>query len=149
MAAKGKAAAKAGKAAKSAGSNPYVQRIVEDGELRQNIRETFDQARSAYGRLANGKAPSKALLEDKKLQRDLRRTADSLRDVGNALRQGPKKRKRRLGRMLILGLVGAGLALALSDGLRNKVLDALFGAEEEFQYSSTTTPEPTPDKVTA
>ena len=38
------------------------------------------------------------------------------------------------------------LALALSEDLRNKVLDALFGAEEEFDYTSTTTapPPPTP-----
>ena len=35
-----------------------------------------------------------------------------------------------------------GLALALSESLRSKVLDALFGSEEEFEYSSTTTPEP-------
>ena len=32
------------------------------------------------------------------------------------------------------------LALALSEGLRSKVLDLLFGAEEEFDYSSTTAP---------
>jgi hypothetical protein len=31
-------------------------------------------------------------------------------------------------------------AIAVSEGLRNKVLDALFGAEEEFDYSSNTTP---------
>ena len=37
------------------------------------------------------------------------------------------------------------LALALSEGLRSKVLDLLFGAEEEFDYSSTTMPaEPAP-----
>ena len=36
--------------------------------------------------------------------------------------------------------VGAVLALALSEGLRTKVLDLLFGAEEEFDYSSTTAP---------
>ena len=34
------------------------------------------------------------------------------------------------------------LALALSEGLRKKVLDALFGAEEEFEYTASTTPEP-------
>jgi hypothetical protein len=43
--------------------------------------------------------------------------------------------------MLFVGLVGAGLALALSEGLRKKVLDALFGAEEEFEYTGSTTPE--------
>ena len=32
----------------------------------------------------------------------------------------------------------ARVALALSEGLRKKVLDALFGAEEEFEYTSTT-----------
>ena len=36
-------------------------------------------------------------------------------------------------------IVGGGVALAVSEGLRKKVLDALFGAEEEFEYTSTTT----------
>jgi len=40
--------------------------------------------------------------------------------------------------VLLLGVVGAGVALAVSEGLRKKVLDALFGAEEEFEYTSTT-----------
>ena len=53
-----------------------------------------------------------------------------------------KKRKRHGGRKLLLVVVGAGLALALSEGLRKKLLDALFGAEEEFEYTSTTTPAP-------
>ena len=128
-------AAKAGSAYQSVASNPYVQRFIQDEELRQNIRDAFEVSRRAYGRLANGKAPSKALMEDKKLQRDLR-------EAGVALKEGPKKRrrKRRLGRKLLLLAVGAGLALALSEGLRSKVLDALFGAEEEFDYTSTTAP---------
>jgi hypothetical protein len=89
-------------------------------------------------------------MEDKKLQRDLREAATSLRDIGITLREGPKrKRKRRLGRMILVGLVGAGLALALSEGLRKKVLDALFGAEEEFEYTSTTTPAPAPETAAA
>ena len=140
MAARDKAA-KAGSAYQSVASSPYVQRIIQDPELRQNVRDAFDVSRRAYGRLANGKAPSKALMEDKKLQRDLREAAVSLREVGVALKEGPKrKRKRRLGRKLLLLAVGAGLALALSEGLRSKVLDALFGAEEEFDYTSTTAP---------
>ena len=141
MAARDKAA-KAGSAYQSVASSPYVQRIIQDQELRENIRDAFDVSRRAYGRLANGKAPSKALMEDKKLQRDLREAAVSLREVGVALKEGPKKRKRkrRLGRKLLLLAVGAGLALALSEGLRSKVLDALFGAEEEFDYTSTTAP---------
>ena len=54
-----------------------------------------------------------------------------------------------MGRRLLIVAIGAGLALALSEGLRKKVLDALFGAEEEFDYSSTTTPAPAPEAAPA
>jgi len=150
MASARKGAAKAGKAARAAGTNPYIQRLVQDAALREEIREALDLTRSAYGRLANGKTPAKALMEDKKLQRDLRDAATTLRDIGITLREGPKrKRKRRLGRMILVTVVGAGLALALSEGLRKKALDALFGAEEEFEYTSTTTPSPAPETAAA
>jgi hypothetical protein len=42
----------------------------------------------------------------------------------------------------MLAIVAAVLAIVLSEGLRKTVLDALFGAEEEFEYTSTTTPAP-------
>jgi hypothetical protein len=44
------------------------------------------------------------------------------------------------GKLLLLLLVGGVVALVLSKDLRGKLLDALFGAEEEFDYSSTTMP---------
>jgi hypothetical protein len=57
-----------------------------------------------------------------------------------ALREAPKKKRSGgFGKVLLVGIAGAGVALAVSEGLRKKVLDALFGAEEEFEYSSTTT----------
>ena len=140
MAAK-KKAAKAGAGAYAAGkavrSNEYVQRLVEDQELRENLRSAFVSAKKAYARV-NGKGPAKAL-DDKKVQRELKDAATSLKEAADSLR-GQKKKKRRKGRLLFVGLVGAGLALALSEGLRKKVLDALFGAEEEFEYTSTTSP---------
>src|SRR3954454_20990801 len=139
MAAK-KKAAKAGAAAIAVKNSPYVQRMVEDEELRANIAQAYDSARSAANRFSNGKSPTKAVFDDKKLQKDVREAAESLRDASVALREGPKRKRRGgVGKVLLLGLVGAGLALALSEGLRKKVLDTLFGAEEEFEYSSTTT----------
>ena len=147
MAVTGKAA-KAGAGAYAAGKaarkNTYVQRLVEDDELRDNLRTAYESARKAYTRMSNGKGPAKALMEDKKVQRELREAATSLRDAADALR-APKRKKRR-GRLLLVGLVGAGLAVALSEPLRKKVLDALFGAEEEFEYTSTTTPAPAPSE---
>jgi hypothetical protein len=141
MAAK-KKAAKAGAGAYAAGkavrSNEYVQRLMEDEELRENLRSAYTSAKKAYSRV-NGKGPAKAL-DDKKTQRELKDAASSLKEAADQLR-GRKKRKSRKGRLLLLALVGAGAALALSEGLRKKVLDALFGAEEEFEYTATTTPD--------
>jgi hypothetical protein len=81
-------------------------------------------------------------IDDKKVHKDLKSAAENLRDASNRLRG--KERKRRWGRLIVIGLAGATLALVLSEGLRKAVLDKLFGAEEEFEYTSTTTPAPTP-----
>jgi len=135
-----KKVAKAGKAAEKARSNPYIQRLIEDEDLRKSVVQAYESARDAYGRLSNGKHPTTQIFEDKKLQKHVKQAAGNIRDVSVSLREAPKKQKKGggLGRMLLVGVVGAGVALAVSEGLRKKVLDALFGAEEEFEYTSTT-----------
>jgi hypothetical protein len=128
----------AAEVANIAKQNPYIQRLIEDATLRDNVRTAVDSARSAIDRLSNGKPPSKALLEDKKLAEDLQRAATAVRDVTTALTEAPKRRAKRglkIGRGLLILGVGGGLALVASEDLRSKVLDTLFGAEEEFEYS--------------
>jgi hypothetical protein len=144
---------KAGEAARAARSNRYIERLFEDEELRGSLLAAYGAARSAYGRMSNGKPATTALFEDRKLQNELRQAAGALRDAANTLREPPRKARRRrsgLGRkLLLLGIAGV-LALALSEDLRGKVLDLLFGAEEEFEYSSTTAPaEPAPASAPA
>jgi hypothetical protein len=131
-----------GKASEAVRSSDYIKRLIEDEQLRENLLAAYGSARSAYGRMSNGKPAGKALLEDRKLQRELSEAARALRDASFAIRQPASKPKRKggLGRTLMLLIVGAVLALALSESLRSKVLDLLFGAEEEFDYSSTTMP---------
>ncbi len=131
-------AQQAREAARSAGSNPYVRRLIEDEDLRGNVRDAFEAARHAYQRMSNGKGPVKAIAEDKKVQRDLRSAAESLREASDQIRG--KRKRRRWGRLLVVAVLGAALAIALSEDLRKTVLDRLFGAEEEFEYSSTTSP---------
>ena len=133
-------ARRVGDAASSLRSNPYVQRLIEDEELRANIRRAFESARDAYSRVANGKGPQ-ALVDDKKVHKDLRKAAESMREASEQLR-GKRKRRITLGRLLVFALIGAALALLLSEDLRKAVLDCLFGAEEEFEYTSTTSPAP-------
>lgn len=142
MASKKKIAGKAGaKAAKqrAESARPYVQRLIEDEDLRDNLREAYESGRHAYERASGAKRPSD-VLEDKKLQKDLRNASESLRAASDALRE-PAKKKRgpSLGKLLLVAIIGALIALALSEDLRKKVLDQLFGAEEEFEYTSATT----------
>ena len=134
---------KARQAAQQAGSNPYVRRLIEDDELRASVREAFDAARHAYQRMSNGKGPYKALTEDKKVQRDLRTAAENLKEASERF-QGKRKKRHPLRKLFVIGILGAVLAIALNEDLRKAVLDRLFGAEEEFEYTSQTTASPEP-----
>jgi hypothetical protein len=123
----------------TARENPYVQRLIEDEELRDNLRDAFEAARGAYGRATgNGKGTVKAVTSDKKVQKDLRSAAESLREASEAFKAPKKRKKSRLGRLILLALIGGAIALVVSEDARKAVLDALFGAEEEFEYTSTT-----------
>ena len=119
-------------------ANPYIQRLIEDAHLRDNVRTAIDSTKSAYERLSNGKTPAKALIEDKKLQRDLQTAIEAVKEASAALSDAPKKHARKragFGRKLMIAGLGFGLALAGSQKLRTKVLDAVFGKEEEFEYT--------------
>jgi hypothetical protein len=137
-------------AAEGVWGNPYVQRFIQDEELRGNVLNALDNARSAYARLNNGKSASKIVMEDKRFQKDLKNAADAFKEAGTALREGPKRKRRGgFGKLVLLALIGGGLAIALSEDVRNKVLDLLFGKEEEFDYTSTTAPPPPTPAATA
>ncbi len=82
------------------------------------------------------------MLDDKKTQKELKEAASAMKEAADALRGGKKKKKgKRRGGLLLVLVVGGIAAVALNEGLRKKVLDTLFGAEEEFEYTSTTTPQ--------
>lgn len=123
----------------AARENPYVQRLVEDEELRHSLRNAFEAARGAYVRASgNGKGTVKAMTGNRKVQKELREAAESLREASEQLRAPRKRRRSRLGRLILLALVGGTIALIVSEDARKAVLDALFGEEEEFEYTSTT-----------
>src|ERR1700739_3663069 len=51
---------KATEAARAARRNRYVQRLIEDEDVRENILAAYAAARSAYGRMDNGKPGTQA-----------------------------------------------------------------------------------------
>ena len=131
-------AQRARSAAAAAGSNPYLRRIVEDEDLRESVVTAFEAARNAYDRISANGSPIDTAIDDKKLHQDLKTAAENMREATRRLKG--EEEKRHWGRLLFVALVAAVLAVILSEGLRKSILDALFGAEEEFEYTSTTTP---------
>lgn len=131
---------KARSAATSVSSNEYVRRLIEDEQLRDSIRDAYDASRTAYGRIQKQKHPARAVLDDKKTQKELREAAETLRAASDRLRGKKEKNGSALGKLIFLAIVGAVAAIALSEDVRKAVLDRLFGAEEEFEYTSTTAP---------
>ena len=98
---------KAGAAARAAQRSRYVQRLLEDEDLRGSLITAYGAARSAYGRMSNGKPATQALFEDRKLQRELKEAANAIREASNALRQPPRRRRRGARRGLLLLIAAA------------------------------------------
>src|ERR1700733_2880965 len=51
-----------------------------------------------------------------------------------------KRRSKRRGRLVKVVVIGGVVAFAVKPQVRNRLLDALFGPEEQFDYDSLTEP---------
>jgi len=129
-------AEKAWEAGRSAADNEYVRRLIGDEDLRENLQDAYRSAKKAYARVNNGQ-PAKKLMDDRKVHKELRSAAESLREASDQLRG--KRESHGFRNLVLIAIVGAVLAVVLSEEIRKSVLDRLFGAEEEFEYTSTTT----------
>lgn len=123
--------------------SPYVQRLLADEELRNNLQEAIESGKSAYDRAAKKRrGGAKKLIQDQKLQNDLKAVYEAAKSAQEAIVDAPKHpepqtKKKRRGRLLLIAIIGGVAAVALSSGLRDKLLDLLFGPEETFDYVPT------------
>lgn len=141
-------------AAANARSNPYVQKLIEDEKVRDDAIAALRSARRAFDRASN-KGWDKELTKDKKLRREVddalsgfKEARSGLVEAANDLKKAKKAQKKstkqspkkshKLRKLLFMAIVGAIIAIAVNEDARKQLLDALFGAEEEFQYTSTT-----------
>jgi hypothetical protein len=111
------------KQAKSAA--PYLQRLVEDEYVQQQLRMAAARLREAYGRASRkrGKAA-----EDKKLYDNLRDAVTSTRRAALALQRRQPEPKRRGRKLLVVAVAGGGVAIILS-GPGRKKLQSAFSKE--------------------
>src|SRR5256885_14406179 len=87
---------------------PYVQRAIQDEELRDNLRSAFATARDVYDELIGGRGGTgvaSKVASDKDIQDQLRSAIEDLRPAADRIpgREGHKSRN--------LSLLLAGIAL--------------------------------------
>ena len=118
-------------------NNPYIHRLIEDAKLRDNVAYGAGIDQERLRAPDQRQVPAKALLEDKKLQADLAEAIEAVREATLGLTEAPASSASAAASAASCcsSIAGATLALAVSEKLRSKVLDTLFGAEEEFQYT--------------
>ncbi|CAB4933334.1 unannotated protein [freshwater metagenome] len=119
-------------------ANPYLRKLAQDPEIRDDARIAYDAARKALDRARQADSLGNAIFDDAKLHANIAKAANSIADARERLVTKPKRHP--FAKAFVLLVAGSVLALVLSEELRNKVLDLLFGAEEEFDYVSTTGP---------
>lgn len=134
-------ASKATQAYSSAKDNQYVRRLIEDEELRASLIAAGLAGRKALQRIQTNRVSAvESVTQDKRVKKELQNAADSLRDAADRIK-APKKKRHPIRNLLLIGALTGGLVLVFSESARKSLLDAIFGAEEEFVYTSTTSTE--------
>lgn len=129
-------------ATEQAKDNPYLNKIIEDKELRDNAVAALASVRAAFDRAQEkgwDKGDLSEIVNDKKLRKDLKQAAMAAKQTKKDLASAgakPKKKRHPLRKLVALTIIGAIVALVVSEDARKVVLDALFGAEEEFEYTT-------------
>lgn len=135
---------KAGQAYSSARENQYVRRLIEDEDLRDSLIAAFFAGRKAYQRVSETRGSAvEAVTSDRRVKKELRNATEALREASELIRE-PKKKSHPIRNLFAIGLLTGGLVLIFSETARKTLLDSVFGAEEEFVYTSTTSADGAP-----
>jgi gas vesicle protein len=118
-------------------AKPYVQRAIQDEELRDNLRSAFATARDVYDELIGNRGVTGVatkVASDKDIQDQLRSAISDLRDAADRV-QGNQAHKGRNSSLLLAG-IALGLLFNPLTGpeTRRWLKDKIFGEDEEFGY---------------
>jgi hypothetical protein len=118
---------------------PYVQRAIQDEELRDSLRSAFLTARGVYDELMGGRGVSgvaSKVASDEDIQKQLRSAIEDLRAAANRI-QGKEEHRGRNTSLLLAG-IALGILFNPMTGpeTRRWLKDKIFGEDEEFGYGS-------------
>jgi hypothetical protein len=117
---------------------PYVERAVNDQELRENVRAAFQAARDVYDELIGNRSVTTVatrVATDKEIQDKLKEALDEIRTAADRV-QGKKDHGARNATLLIAGIALGILFNPVSGPATRKWLaDAVFGGDD-FTYES-------------
>ena len=118
---------------------PYVQRALQDVELRENVKSAFDAARDVYNELFAGRGMvpiATRVATDKDIQDNLRSAVDDLRSAADRLR-GKEDHGTRNTLFLFVGIaIGVLFNPVTGPATRRWVSDKIFGSSDDFTYQS-------------
>jgi len=116
---------------------PYVERALTDPQLRENVRNAYQSARSIYDELIGNRGVTgiaTRVATDKDIQDELRSAVSELRHAADRV-QGKEEKPGRNSGLLLIGLVLAILFNPLTGPQTRKWLsEHLLGGGGDFTY---------------
>jgi hypothetical protein len=116
---------------------PYVERALRDEELRENVRNAYESARSLYDELIGNRGVTGVaarVATDKDIQAELRSAVAELRRAADRV-QGKEEHSARNGALLLIGVLLGLLFNPLTGSRTRKWLsDRLLGGGDDFTY---------------
>ena len=116
---------------------PYVERALHDEELRENVRNAYESARSIYNDLIGHRGVTGVatrVATDKDIQSELRSTVAELRKAADRV-QGKEAHGSRNGGLLFIGILLGILFNPFSGAQTRKWLsNKLLGGGDDFTY---------------
>jgi hypothetical protein len=120
-------------------ARPYVERMTQDEELHEHVKNAYGSARKIYEELLGDRGPTGAarrIARDTDLQDELRKAVEELRKAGGRV-QGKQS---HAGRNMTLLLAGITLGIlfnpATGPETRRWLKDKILGPEQPFEYQS-------------
>jgi hypothetical protein len=118
---------------------PYFDRALHDEDLRDNVRNAYESARSIYNELIGGRRVTgiaARVATDRDIQNELRGVITELREAADRV-QGREQHKGRNGMLLVVGIaLGALFNPLTGPQTRSWLSNRLFGGGDDFTYNA-------------